>query len=113
MWSNKPQQLNPLQLEMAEDHEARVNAVAFFPECIEEEARIASASGDGTIKIRSAVSGEVLQSLQGHEGGVKSVAVFNDGTCLASGGEDNTLRVWDSKSGKELWASAASTGHSG
>ena len=24
---------------------------------------------------------------------VKSVAVFNDGTCLASGGEENTLRV--------------------
>ena len=89
-----------------------MNAVAYFPERDEEETRVASASDDGTIKITSTVSGEVLLSLQGHEGGVKSVAVFNDGTCLASGGEDNTLRVWDSKSGKELWASAASTGHS-
>ena len=89
-----------------------MNAVAYFPERDEEETRVASASDDGTIKITSTVSGEVLLSLQGHEGGVKSVAVSNDGTCLASGGEDNTLRVWDSKSGKELWASAASTGHS-
>ena len=79
----------------------------------EEETRVASASDDGTIKITSTVSGEVLLSLEGHKRRVKSVAVCKDGTRLASGGEDKALRVWDAKSGKELWASAASAGHSG
>ena len=110
-WPLKVQDFDPCQLEIKE-HEGPVHAVAYFPERDEEETRVASASDDGTIKITSTVSGEVLLSLQGHEGGVKSVAVSKDGTCLASGGKDKTLRVWDSKSGKELWASAASTGHS-
>ena len=110
-WPLKPQELNPCELEM-NAHEGAVNAVAYFPERDGEEARVASASDDGTIKITSTVSGEVLLSLEGHKRGVKSVAVCKDGTRLASGGEDKALRVWDAKSGKELWASAASTGHS-
>ena len=56
-----------------------------------------------SVKITSAVSGEVVLELQGHTGEVNSVAVSKDGKRLASGGGDNTVRVWDAQTGKELW----------
>jgi len=79
-----------------------VNAVAYFP----DGTRLASASGDGTIKIIDVVSGEVVLELQGHEGGVECVAVCRyskdgkDCVRLVSGGADKTVRVWDARMGK-------------
>ena len=55
---------------------------------------------DGTIKVTSAVSGEVLMELRGHEGAVNCVHASKDGTRLVSGGDDQTVRVWDVKTGK-------------
>jgi hypothetical protein len=40
--------------------------------------------------------------LRGHEGGVYSVTVSGNGRRLASGSEDQTVRVWDVPSGQEL-----------
>jgi WD40 repeat protein len=101
-WTNKHQELDPCQLEIKE-HTGPVTSLAYFPDSGDgNEARIVSASDDGIVKITSAVSGEVLLELQGHTGPVKSVAVSTDGKLLASGGEDNTVRVWGAQTGKEL-----------
>src|SRR5207249_2301563 len=43
-----------------------------------------------------------LQSLAGHKGDVVVVAVSADGTRIASGSDDKTIKVWDAKTGKEL-----------
>ncbi|PHH49640.1 Vegetative incompatibility protein HET-E-1 [Ceratocystis fimbriata CBS 114723] len=40
-----------------------------------------------------------LQTLEGHGGGVKSVVFSDDGQRLASGSEDNTVKIWDATSG--------------
>ena len=42
-----------------------------------------------------------LQTLQGHTGEVCALAFSPDGT-LASGGDDGTIRIWDSRSGAAL-----------
>ena len=98
-WTNKPLHLDPCQLEIKE-HTDAVNAVCYFKGAGNAGDCIASASDDGTIKITSAVSGEVVLELQGHDGKkVKSLAVCTDGTRMASGGEDNKVRVWDTATG--------------
>ena len=40
------------------------------------------------------------QPLTGHTGAVSSVAFSPDGTRLASGSADNTVRLWDAATGQ-------------
>ncbi|GKZ27706.1 hypothetical protein AbraIFM66951_006144 [Aspergillus brasiliensis] len=51
-----------------------------------------------------------LQTLTGHSGSVNSVAFSSDGLTLASGSDDNTIKLWNVKTGSEL---QTLTGHSG
>lgn len=60
--------------------------------------RIISASDDHTILVHSVTTGELLNTLHGHEGGVWSLAVFGD--TLVSGSTDHTVRVWDLTTGR-------------
>jgi WD40 repeat protein len=81
-------------LQTLEGHSMEVTSVAFS----HDSARLASASGDRTVKIWDARSGACLQTLEGHSSGVWSVAFSHDSTRLASASWDNTVKIWDASS---------------
>jgi len=62
---------------------------------------IASGSFDSSVKLWDA-TGQCLNTLQGHAGGVWSVAFSPDGQMLASGSDDTSVRLWDIKTGQCL-----------
>lgn len=60
--------------------------------------RIISASDDHSIHVYSPVTGDLLMSLDGHEGGVWALAASRN--TLVSGSTDRTVRIWDLVSGR-------------
>ena len=60
--------------------------------------RIISASDDHSIHVYSPVTGELLQSLDGHNGGVWALAATKD--TLVSGSTDRTVRIWNLATGR-------------
>jgi WD40 repeat protein len=81
-------------------HEGVVWGVAFSP----DGKRLASGSGDATVKVWDATTRQVLVTLRGHSGQVFGVAFSPDGKTLASAGEDGTVRLWDVAGGQPLHA---------
>jgi eukaryotic-like serine/threonine-protein kinase len=68
------------------------NGVAFSP----DGERLASAGGDGTVKIWNSRTGNVVQTIEkAHADAVVSVAFHPDGMHVASRGADLKLKVWD------------------
>ncbi|MFQ3593262.1 MAG: WD40 repeat domain-containing protein [Gemmataceae bacterium] len=58
---------------------------------------------DFSIRQFDVESGKEIQKLEGHEGYVWKLAVSPDGSKLASaGGNDNSLKIWDVRTGKLL-----------
>ncbi|KAM6226049.1 LOW QUALITY PROTEIN: uncharacterized protein LJ264_015962 [Porphyrio hochstetteri] len=60
--------------------------------------RIVSGSDDNTLKVWSAVTGECVQTLVGHTGGVWSSQMRDN--VVISGSTDRTLKVWNADTGE-------------
>src|SRR5207302_8775739 len=76
-------------------HSYWITQIAFGP-----GQRVATSSGDGTVRVWDATTGNRLLDLVGDGEPVYSVAVSHDGT-IATGGSDGVARLWDS-SGRYL-----------
>jgi WD40 repeat protein len=63
---------------------------------------VVTGGADNAINVLDLRTGNVISTLKGHTGPVRSVVFFPGGTMLASGSEDHTVRLWDMKSFKEI-----------
>jgi WD40 repeat protein len=88
-----------LELKALLGHSGPVFSVAFSP----DGQKIATGSGDTTVKVWDAASGKELFTLRGHSNRVTSVAFSPDGQKIATGSRDATARVWDVASHKALF----------
>ncbi|MGD9853849.1 MAG: WD40 repeat domain-containing serine/threonine protein kinase [Planctomycetaceae bacterium] len=87
---------------------AEVNSIAFSP----DGEHLASASGDGAVKVWNMRAGRVIQTLENaHSGFVCSVAFHPDGQHVASVGADNQVKVWDLTTGLPVFAEPCDTVH--
>ena len=62
------------------------------------------------MRIWDPATGQQRATLTGHTGPVSAVAIAPDGTWLASGGRDGSVRIWDPATGQQR---AVLTGHTG
>jgi WD40 repeat protein len=60
-----------------------------------------SSSADRIIRFWDLATGKELRQLEGHVGGVTSIAFTADGKTLASASHDGTIRLWDPATGKQ------------
>ena len=72
-------------------HHGAIRDVVFSP----SEARVASAGGDGIIKIWDPRDGSHVRSFTGHKDEVMRIAYTNDELYLVSCGADTAINVWD------------------
>ncbi|OAX42703.1 WD40 repeat-like protein [Rhizopogon vinicolor AM-OR11-026] len=85
-------------VQVFEDHESTVLAVAVFP----DGRRMVTSSGDKTLRLWDLKDGTVLKKMEGHRSDwVRAVAVSKDGRLIASGDFSGELIVWHGDSGEQ------------
>jgi len=72
------------------NHLEQIACVAFSP----DGSRLASASGDQTVRLWETQNWQEIATLRGHEHEVHSVAFSPDGKFIVSSGKDQTVRAW-------------------
>jgi WD40 repeat protein len=80
-------------------------AAAFSP-----DGRVLATAIDQEICLWQVADGQQLAIYQGHTGWVQSLAFSPDGTTLASGSHDHTIRLWDRQTGQCLKTLRGHTG---
>ena len=80
------------------EHGSVVHTVAFSPV---DASRLASAGGNGTIKLWD-LQNDTVTTLRGHTDTVNAVAFSPNGELLATGGDDWTFRLWSVSRGQNI-----------
>jgi RNA polymerase sigma factor (sigma-70 family) len=70
--------------------------LAFSP-----DGKLLASAEDSTVALHDTATGALARRLKGHSASVMALAFSPDGTSLASGGQDQAVRVWDVATGKE------------
>jgi len=81
------------------DHTSFVYSVAVSP----DGKTIASGSGDGTLVLWDAVSGQFIRRLAVGKVRIEKIALSADGTVLVAADGNNTIRLWDVATGQERY----------
>jgi Tol biopolymer transport system component/tRNA A-37 threonylcarbamoyl transferase component Bud32 len=91
-WQRKVSSLTTLK-----GHTNFIHSLVFSP----DGKRLASASGDFSVKVWDIATGQEIRTLNGHTRAVLSVAFSPNGQRLASASLDRTVKVWDPTTGQE------------
>lgn len=73
-----------------------VRSLVYSP-AYQDQRVLFSASDDGYVHVYDADGKTLITSMSGHASWVLSVDVSHDGTALATGSSDKTVRLWDLK----------------
>ena len=87
-------------------HGDRLDQAVFSP----DHRWIATAGRDGTARVWNRATGDLVTTLRGHQGAVRSIAFDPGSSRLVTASDDRTAAVWDRASGRRI---ALFVGHPG